>query len=76
MTDFPGLLDFYVADASTRGVVVGWIDGYLVVMTDERTLARISPWSSTFRVVGKATLTLSDDDVDETPTEAKRTACA
>jgi len=60
VTEFPGLLNFYVTDdaTSTSGIVIGWDAGYLVMLTDELRLVRVEPYSA--KVVGKAEI-LCDD---------------
>lgn len=77
---FPGLVQFYVTDGSTEGIVVGWDDGYLVVMTDTdegRRLQKVDPWKA--RVVGHAQITATGDDAEEAEIideSAKGVACA
>lgn len=58
---FPGLLHFYVEDATAEveGVVIGWADGFLVVMTDDRRLVRVDPDRA--KVTGQASFKDAED---------------
>jgi len=74
MGEFPGLIDFFVTDDTTEGVVIGWRDGYLVVLVSDRTLKVVDPMR--VRVTGKAVFNASDDEGEVIIERLKEKACA
>lgn len=77
---YPGLVQFYVRDENAEGVVVGWDDGYLVVMSEsdgERRLQRVDPWKC--RVIGHVQIESTGEEIEEAEIvtgPAKGAACA